>query len=77
VIPNVRRSTFVAFLAKFCTFLKVEKSQRHFFLELHCLKNEWNIKQILPFWGYGVSRNYAQMHHLARGSIVKAGPKLL
>ena len=35
---------------KFAIFLQVSKSQKHFFLNLHCPKNEQNIRQNLVLW---------------------------
>ena len=34
-------------------FLKVSKSQKHFFLKLHCQANEWNIWQNSALASYG------------------------
>ena len=67
---KVRSVTYAMFslTLNFLSLLKVSKSQKQFFLKLHCPKNERNIWQILPYearaefcqifrsFFYGVSR---------------------
>ena len=41
-------SKLLSFPFQYVRLLKVSKSQKHFFLKLHCPKNEQNIRQSSP-----------------------------